>query len=418
MNIGYELVNSILQEGKLNEVIEAGFNKSWLNGIGTGSEVIFAGADKRAYSWILSHFSKHRKIPPVEIFREHFPDITYPLKEPITVAELIDFATEKVNNYLLAQLIAKVIDFHDEGKITEAVSLIRSEGSRIGTDIRYRPAKADSLNDESFDIDEFLNRKLEMGIPFGIPSVDKSFYGFQQGQLISLLGRQKSGKTTFTLNSALQAWRAGYTVLFYSVEMDVDVLRQKLLAMGAGVGTTRMRRGELHEDEFKRVRKFHDELTNPEETNQFLISKKKALITLDDIYAEVAEFEPNIVYIDGFNFMVDRRTQKMTDDWQANENVAAELKSLALEGELTVFVNTQVQEKQYNRKFGIEPRTIAGGTGLLKASDLVIGLDKNVAEHTVSCVMSRYDFFNNTVVTIDWQKMTFAELYSLEDKGI
>lgn len=110
----------------------------------------------------------------------------------------------------------------------------------------------------------------------------------------------------------------------------------------------------------------------------------------------------------------------MTDDWQANENVAAELKTLALEEGIVIIVNTQVQEKQYHAKFGIEARTISSGTGLLKASDLVIGLDKTGAQHTINCVLSRYEYFENTVVEVDWDTMTFiiTEKADLEGSGI
>ena len=421
MNVGFEIVNSILNGGSIGTLLEGGFNQSWLSGIGTGSEVIFNGEDLQAYQFILKHYRRHHKTPPLEIFREHFP--IYPVNdEPISVDELTELAAEKVNSFLVADLIGKTIDYHDRGQIDSAISLIKSEGSRLDTDIRYRKSRADNLSDPSFDVEELLERNLEMGVPFGVYPVDDGFYGFQPGQLITVLGRQKAGKTTFTLNSALSAWKEGYTVLFFSVEMDTDMLRQRLFSIGSHVSPSRMRRGHLTPSEKDKVRDFHHQMVevDGEDQGRFFISKKKSLITLDDIYAEVAQYNPNVVYIDGFNFMVDRRTNKMTDDWQANENVAAELKTLALEEGIVIIVNTQVQEKQYHAKFGIEASTISSGTGLLKASDLVVGLDKTGLQHTISCVLSRYEYFENTVVEVDWDTMTFiiTEKADLEGSGI
>lgn len=388
--------------------------------MGTGSEVIFSGEDKQAYQWLLSHYTRHHKTPPVEIFKEYFP--VYHLQEEIiSVEELADLAAEKVNSFLVAEIIGKTIDFHDQGKIYKAISLLKSESDRLNSSIRYRKSRADNLSDPNFDIQDFLNRKMEMGIPFGIYKVDEEFYGFQPGQLITILGRQKSGKTTFTLNSALEAWKEGYTVLFFSVEMDTDLLRQRLYSLGAHVSPSRMRRGLLSTNDKKSVEDFHNQMSSlDEEEGRFFISKKKSLITVDDVYAEIAEYNPNVVYIDGFNFMVDRRTNKMTDDWQANENVAAELKTMALEEGIAVIVNTQVQEKQYHAKFGIEARTISSGTGLLKASDLVIGLDKSDFQHTLSCVMSRYEYFENIIVKVDWDNMRLIieEKADLSESGI
>jgi replicative DNA helicase len=256
-----------------------------------------------------------------------------------------------------------------------------------------------------------------MGIPFGIDSIDEDFYGFQPGMLITLMGRQKSGKSWSTIKSALEAWKEGYTVLVFSVEMDVNVFRQRILCLGAGVSPSRMRRGRLFPNEKEQVREFNKLLT--EEEGRFLISKKKAGITVDVIREEVAQYNPNIVYIDGFSFMVDAKTGRMTSDWQANENVADALKELAMEEEIVIFVNTQVQEKQYMPKHGIEARTIASGTGLLKASDLVLGQNKDGDDITINCVYSRYEWPDTVVIDVDWETMNMVSTRAkLEDLNV
>lgn len=422
MNIGYEIVNKVLTENTIVPLLDAGFSRGWLEGTGTGNEVIFTGIDRQAYSWILSHWKKHKKVPDITLFREHFPVHAYELHNTTTtVDELIELAVEKVNSFLVVELIGKTIDLHDVGDYETAISLLKTESSRLNTGIRYRKARADNLNDGTFDINELLEKDVSPGIPFGIKSIDEEFYGLQPGQLITIMGRQKSGKTTFTLNSALRAWQEGYTALIFSVEMDTDQLRQKLYCLGANVSHSRMRRGRLRDAEKDRLRAFHDELTTDDDAF-LLISKKKALITTEDIRDEIRLYSPQIVYIDGFDFMVDKNTGKMTRDWQANEFVANELKATALEEEVTIVVNTQVQEKQYSPKFGIEARTIAGGTGLLKASDLVIGSDLTDHQHTLNCVLSRYEYFNPVVAEIDWDTMSIYILESnsrkLETKGI
>lgn len=227
-----------------------------------------------------------------------------------------------------------------------------------------------------------------------------------------------------TLNSAFNAWMKGYSVLFFSVEMGEELLQQRLLCLGAHISPSRMRRGNLHPGEKEKARDFQS-LLSKNGQGRFIISRKKTLITLDDIAEEVSKYRPHIVYIDGFSFMVDRRTGRMTDDWQANENVAAELKAFSMDKELVVFVNTQVQEKQYNSSRGIEARSIAGGTGLLKASDYVIGLDKDKETKiiTLSSQRSRFEDFDDFHMEIDFENMSFTikELETeekMEGKGI
>ena len=117
--------------------------------------------------------------------------------------------------------------------------------------------------------------------------------------------------------------------------------------------------------------------------------------------------------------MIDSKTGRLTSDWQANENVADQLKELAMEEGIVVFVNTQVQEKQYTSKHGIEARTIASGTGLLKASDLVLGQDKDENDITINCIYSRFEPVSTTVLDINWDTMEIASLRAtMEEKGI
>jgi len=413
LNTGREIIHSILSGGDIRVVLDAGLNRSWLEGENTGSSVIFSGIDKQAYKWLLNHYARHRNIPALGTFRQHFPEESYKFSGTvIPVGELTELAEEKVASFLVADVIGRAIDLHDKGNMREAASLLGIERN-----IKYRKTRADDLGSASFDIEAFLSKELEMGIPLGIPDIDEEFYGFQPGMLITLLGRQKSGKSWTTINSALHAWAQGYTVLVFSVEMDTTMFHQRVMCLGAKVSPSRMRRGRLSAEEKERVRIFHSDLVQEEGT--FLISKRKTGITVDEIKEEVALYNPNIVYIDGFSFMRDTVSGRTTSDWQANENVAYALKEFAMEEEIVVFVNTQVQEKQYSSKHGIEAKTIASGTGLLKASDLVLGQDKDGNDMTISTVYSRYEWPETVVVDVDWDTMNMVTVKAkLEEEGI
>lgn len=407
MNLGRLIVSKVLTGGRIDTLVTTGFNHSWLRTPGSGSEVIFTDIDKQAYKFLLTYYNKYHSVPSLTYFREEFPEEVYTLSNNDTdsLEACQDLALEKIKSFLLSEAIGRAIDLHDSGEVGKAVTYLASESTRISSSLKAKSDRADSLGDPEFNLEELLDRVVERGVPLGIYPVDDEFFGFQAGQLITLLGRQKAGKTTFMLNSALRAWEEGYDVLFFSVEMDVDMLRQRLYSLGAHVSPSRFRRGALKDGDKQKVRAFHDKMSDEEVS--FYISKKKSMITVEDISSEIQLYNPHVVYIDGFNFMMDAATKRTTEDWQANEAVAAELKALALDMGITIIVATQVQEKQYHAKNGIEARTIMGGTGLLKASDLVIGLDKQETLHTVSCVLSRYEYFEPVSVEIYWDDMTF-----------
>lgn len=418
MNIGLEINSTVLATGMITPFIDCGFNITWLSS--PSSSVIFTGQDKQAYEWLLKYYSRHHVVPSLNMFREQFPESSYKLQEKhIPVGELIDLTFDKVSAHQVADLITKVIALHDDKKISEAIALIKSTAGTLSAE-SISLALGYDITSPDFDLDKLLDTELERGIPFGFEQIDNAYWGFQPGELVTLLGRQKAGKSWQTLRSAYTAWRQGYSILFFSVEMGEALLQQRLLCLGSHVSPSRMRRGVLTPGEKEKVRRFQKELSDGGQ-GRFVISRKKTLITLDDIAEEVKKYKPHIVYIDGFSFMVDRRTGRMTDDWQANENVAAELKSFAMENDIVIFVNTQVQEKQYSSAKGIEARSIAGGTGLLKASDYVIGLDKEDDLITLSSQRSRFEDFDDFTVEIDFDTMTFSVVKideKMEEKGV
>lgn len=421
MNLGMEINSSLLDGGDIRLLLDAGFDSRWLNSVNAG--VIFTDNDKDAYAYILKYYERHRVLPPLKVFRMEFPEAAYRLStSPVSMPELIDLAVSKVRAYRTTDLIARAIDLRKANKIDEALSLLANEASAISSSVNVK-ATATDIASPDFDVEQLLSNSLEEGIPFGISPIDDAFYGFQSGMLITLIGRQKSGKTMATVNSAYSAWRKGYSVLFFSVEMSTRLIKERFYTFGAQVSLSRMRRGTLMESEKQRVRDFQNEMAAVD-TARFIVSEKKSMITLDDLESEVRKYRPHIVYIDGFSFMVDRKTGRMTDDWQANENVAAELKSFAMENDVVVFVNTQAQEKQYSSSKGIEGRLIQGGTGLLKASDLVIGGNKEADVITFSNILSRFEQVPTVYVEIDWETMRFGvmqvpdRLDELREKGM
>jgi archaellum biogenesis ATPase FlaH len=416
MNIGLAINTSLLNGEDIRVLSDAGINAGWLNDTSKGSLSIFSGIDRQVFSYLLDYYKRHRKIPDLQVFRLSYPEDSYRLWEKvIPLPELIDATESKVNKFLLDQIMFKTAEFYTADKIDDAIDFLKSEVNILSNSVRLVQDPGYDITNPDYDIEGLLSRTEPVGSPFGIKQVDDACHGFLPGQLITLMGRSKAGKTWFTLNSALHAWKEGYSVLLFSVEMGNDLLQERILAMGAHVSPSRIQRGKLGHLEKDRVRQFHNELASPDSAGRFTVSKRRSLITMDDIRGEIKRYRPSVVYVDGFSFLLDTRTNRTTNDHEAHENIAAELKSLSAEEEIVAFVNTQVQEKQYSSKNGIEARTIAGGTGLLKASDVVIGLNREDNLRTLSSLLTRYEEFDPVKLEIDFNDMTFSVLEHSEE---
>src|SRR6188474_413149 len=103
------------------------------------------------------------------------------------------------------------------------------------------------------------------GIATGLRDLDTKMGGLQRSDLVIVAGRPGMGKTALATNIAYniaKAWRGsqqpdgtiktvdGGIVGFFSLEMSSEQLATRVLAEQAGVPSSDIRRGAIHEDQF------------------------------------------------------------------------------------------------------------------------------------------------------------------------
>ncbi len=108
---------------------------------------------------------------------------------------------------------------------------------------------------QAFDeIDELVNNRNQMaGTPTGFTDVDKLFWGLRGGDLLILAARPGVGKTSFALNLATNAAKAGAAVAFFSLEMGANQLVQRILCSEARVNLGQLRQGNLQEGDWNAI---------------------------------------------------------------------------------------------------------------------------------------------------------------------
>jgi hypothetical protein len=407
VNIGREIIAEVLQSRNIKPYLDAGMTAAWVRS-DASSVAVFADLDKQAWLHLCDHWRTHKTVSP-DLFRRTYTTADYRLpKEVHKPGELIEAAQDDVTSLFVGELGDDLVDLHEDSRWKDVLPTLQRAIQRVQKGIKDTAETADLMWD--FDLEATMSAELEMGVPIGIDLIDEAFLGLQPSMLGVLVGRQKSTKSTIMLHSALQAWDAGFDVLFYSVELDKKFLRERYYSLGAGVSPDRFRRGKLKDTEKDRLRVF-DKTMRSSGTAEFRISHKTALVTMDDLIAESNRYRPHVIYVDGFYFMQDRMTKKSAgSDWQANENLAAELKAFAMAEGISIFASTQAQEKQQGKKNteGIEARTIMGGTGLLKAGDLVLGSNKTPDGILINEMLNRFSPVPDVLVKWDWDTMTMA----------
>ena len=108
------------------------------------------------------------------------------------------------------------------------------------------------LVDAFEEITKLSEQKSHMaGVPTGFVDVDNLFHGFRGGDLIILAARPGVGKTSFALNLAVNAAKAGCSTTFFSLEMSSGQLVQRILCSEAHIGLEKVRGGFLGEGDWQ-----------------------------------------------------------------------------------------------------------------------------------------------------------------------
>jgi hypothetical protein len=408
VNIGNALVSTAVRTGNIRPFMDAGMDLKWLTT--QEAKSVLLGDDRLAYEELLEHYDRHGKLN-ADVFRKNHP--TYRLgKSEWKHAEVLDEVRDAIQRYLVLDMLNYADDLGNDlpGTVTSLLAL--ADKLRGGVLTGRESDGVEMLT--AFDFDAFIDSFLEEGIPFGIKELDDAYGGGQPGQLITLVGRQKSTKSTLLAWAAVAAWEAGYEQVFYNVELDMRFMRQKMLSIGAHVNPERLRRGpasdprsqEQWEEERARVREFYDRVES--DGIPFRVAQKFSRFTVADVARDIDAYHPHAVYIDGFYFMEDQDGDSAAANYKAIEYIAGDLKALAMQKQVCIYVSTQAQEKQQGRKKGpgIEARTIQGGTGLLKASDLVLGIDIDEAKRVfINQIHNRFGQIEPVEINWEWETM-------------
>ena len=103
--------------------------------------------------------------------------------------------------------------------------------------------------DELFHADNALT-----GLSTGFTDLDAITAGLQPADLIIIAGRPSMGKTTFAMNIVEHAVISGDTpVIVFSLEMPGDGLVMRMLSSLGRIDQTKVRTGQLHDDDWPRL---------------------------------------------------------------------------------------------------------------------------------------------------------------------
>jgi replicative DNA helicase len=171
------------------------------------------------------------------------------VREKAVLRQLIEVGTEIVNDgfrpegressEVLAQAEMKVFKIAEQGR----------RGRADFVPLREAMKEAFQLLQERYE-----NQGSVTGLPTGFHDLDEMTAGLQPSDLIILAARPAMGKTTLALNLAeYAALKTKKAVAVYSMEMSASQLAFRLISSIGRVNATRLRTGQLEDEDWSRV---------------------------------------------------------------------------------------------------------------------------------------------------------------------
>ncbi|MFD0621387.1 replicative DNA helicase [Paenibacillus sp. GCM10027629] len=196
---------------------------------------------------------------------EDIGNVTYLMKlaNAVPTAANVDYYAQIIEEKsMLRRLIRTATQIVNDGYASgDEVSDLLSDAERKILEISNRRSGSGfiAIKDVLMEVFEnvenlSVNKGGTTGIPSGFTDLDKMTAGFQRNDLIIVAARPSVGKTAFALNVAQNVGvRAKETVAIFSLEMSAAQLVQRIVCAESNVDATRMRTGNLENDDWEKL---------------------------------------------------------------------------------------------------------------------------------------------------------------------
>lgn len=336
------------------------------------------------WAWIKEYYTEYREVPPPDVFFDKFPEV-----DRINTEAVMEFYIEEVHKAKAKRSISDLLitsgeQLRDKGPFSVINNLTR-ELARLGRDTRMvRDLDLVSNADERLNtlrerIDIRNSGRTTLGVPSGIRKLDESFGGFMKGDFVVIMGWTGSLKSWLALYMALNAWKEGFRVLYFSLEMSGEQLGYRMdTLLGSGLFShTELTFGGSEDPAF--FDRYKTWQTNAmRDKHPFVVVSNEDLdeINQNTVLAKIDQWKPDLCIVDYHQLFDD--ASGATGETEKTKNLSKAFKRIAIRtGVPIVDITSVTQEK---KELGNSPPNLsdmAWSKQLAYDSDLTLALCKH-----------------------------------------
>ena len=306
-----------------------------------------------------------------------------------------EIATSLLSTLALSEYIELLKEYSFKRKLHDVSNYINTNLNKTSTELQQevrdkliKAVSEDNIKEtpetQEEEYLEILEKRMNgeiNSLKTGILGIDKNIGGFGAGDLITIFAFSGVGKTTLALQIALNNIRANKKVLFFSLEMGKEQIRDRLISNLTSIAFRKIKTGELEDTELNEVVKASSYLTS----RKFLISEETELMNvINKIQIEVINNDIDIVFIDYINLITIPGYNK--EEHCRIAECTRLLKKLSLKIKKPIVILAQGKQEQASKMSNqnmevwhkVSVNDIAGGASIYRDSDIVLGMYRNV----------------------------------------
>lgn len=216
----------------------------------------------------------------------------------------------------------------------------------------------------------------------GLRDLDNNITGFNGGDLITIFAFSGVGKTTLATQVALNVIRQKKKVLFFSLEMPKEQIRDRIISNLTNIPFKNIKYGNLQDEELNKVIMANGYLSRDK---GLLVSEEDELVDITSkIQYEVLKNDIDVIFIDYINLV--NITGNNKEEHQRITECTRIFKKLAKSIKKPIVILAQGKQesahKMQNKNLGLWDKVavndIAGGASIYRDSDIVLGMYRNV----------------------------------------
>lgn len=347
--------------------------------------------ERKLFNLIKEYIVKYRNLPQPEaikvemtmssdFYESEFENISELIDEVGTIDDskwdtewLVDSTEKWAKERALHNAILKSVELIEAKKHTGNIPEIVREALQVEFETTIG---LEFLDDKDIEGRWKEYRRDKRKIPFGIPSLDAATDGGIEPKALSIiLAGTHVGKTHAMVAMGCNMVRAGYNVLYVTLEIAEEKITQRADANFLGVDINDVPSLEL--EPFKnRLGKIKEKKIGRFISKEFppaTISTSTIRNLLSELKVK-KNFVPHVIFVDYVNLMISDRV-KGENSYTTIKSVVEELRGLAVEGEYSIVSATQGnRETNDPTNSNIDMTNVSESIGTAQTADFLVGV--------------------------------------------